>query len=184
MIRHLALLLTLPAAGLALGAPAAAESWIFRHSTYSHDPATGERVCQFRPETPSYYRVDDTYMESGYRHIHAGLRGADGSYDETHVVQTWGLGELIRPYGEWLHPYRAGAAPYGPWGNPSGPWTLPFDSWQNPYGLGKLPYGPYGPGNTPYGGSYPAPNAAPGGGAYPSPYARPGGASPPHEPLP
>lgn len=122
-----------------------AESWIFRPSTFSHDAATGQRVAQFQPEAPAYYRSDPTYQESGYRHIRSALRGADGSYDYQHIVQTWGLGQLIRPYGEWEYPYRAGATPYGPWGNPSGPWTLPFDSWINPYGLGKLPTPPWSP---------------------------------------
>lgn len=124
---------------------ARADSWIFRPSTFSHDAATGRRVAQFQPETTAYYRSDPTYQESGYRHIRSALRGADGSYDYQHIVQTWGLGQLIRPYGEWEYPYRAGATPYGPWGNPGGPWTLPFDSWINPYGLGKLPNPPWSP---------------------------------------
>jgi hypothetical protein len=149
------------AAALAIATSASAETWIFRRSAYSHDPETGQRVVQYAQEQQSYLREDDTYMESGYRHIHVGLRGADGSYDHTNVVQTWGLGTAIRPYGEWEFPYRAGATPYGPWGNPQGPWTLPFDSWVNPYGLGSMPflngqnampYAPYGGANVPYGG--------------------------------
>jgi hypothetical protein len=130
---------------------AASESWLFRPSTYSHDPLSGYRVAQYRPEKPAEPLYDDTYLQSGYRHVRAGLRGADGSHDYLHVVQTWGAGELIRPYGEWLYPYRAGATPYGPWGNPQGPWTLPFDSWINPYGLGRLPNPPWWlPGPTPF----------------------------------
>ena len=143
MTRHLRLVF-LALAALAVARPAAADGWIFRPSTYSHDEA-GNRVAQYQPERPAFFRFDDTYMESGYRHSHISIPGGDGSYDHLHVVQTWGLGEFIRPYGEWEYPYRAGATPYGPWGNPSGPWTLPFDSWQNPYGLGKLPWGGYSP---------------------------------------
>lgn len=171
MKRHLAFVLTLPL--LAAAWPASAESWIFRPSTYSHNPATGERIVQYRPERPAYARVDPTYMESGYRHEHIGFVGADGSYDHTHVVQTWGAGELIRPYGEWLYPYRAGATPYGPWGNPQGPWTTPFQSWVNPYGLGKLPNPPWGYGPSPYppvygpnGPNLPAPPIPQSGGGY------------------
>ncbi len=164
-----------------------AESWIFRPSTFSHDAATGRRVAQFRPEATAYYRSDPTYQESGYRHIRSALRGADGSYDYQHIVQTWGLGQLIRPYGEWEYPYRAGATPYGPWGNPGGPWTLPFDSWINPYGLGKLPnppWSPWYPGGAvppimPPGGGYPPAAGGPGGpGGLPSgpgPWMPPGG---------
>jgi hypothetical protein len=103
-------------------------------------------VNQYQPEQTPIARTDPTYQESGYRHNHVAIR-AGGGEDHLHVVQTWGQGESIRPYGEWEYPFRAGATPFGPWGNPQGPWTLPFDSWQNPYGLGQLPYlsSPYGP---------------------------------------
>jgi hypothetical protein len=164
MTRHLGLLFALALAALTCTRPAAADGWLFRPSTFSHD-ADGNRVAQYQPERPTFFRFDDTYMESGYRHSHISIPGGDGSYDHLHVVQTWGLGESIRPYGEWLYPYRAGATPYGPWGNPSGPWTLPFDSWQNPYGLGKLPWGGYSP-YYPHGGGMPAPY----GGALPPGY--------------
>ena len=136
-------------------------SWIFRPSYFSHDSDTGKRVDQYEPEQTTYYRDDPTYLESGFRHYQYGIEGPGGTADRLHVVQTWGLGDLIRPYGEWEFPYRAGATPYGPWGNPQGPWTLPFDSWQNPYGLLQQMqspgWGPYrngaGPGTVmPYGG--------------------------------
>jgi hypothetical protein len=144
------------------------ESWVFRSSYFSHDPDKGNRVAQYAPEPTSYYRDDPSYMESGYRHYQYEIVGPGGSADRMHVVQTWGLGLMLRPYGEWEYPYRAGATPYGPWGNPQGPWTLPFQSWENPYGLmqhlptpgwnvGPSPYG-LGTG-SPYGGS-----AAPGNG--------------------
>jgi hypothetical protein len=149
-----------------------AKSWIFRPSAYSHDWATGERVVQYQPEATTYYRDDPTYMESGYRQSRFALRGADGSYDYMHILQTWGLGEQIRPYGEWEFPYRAGATPYGPWGNPSGPWTLPFDSWINPYGLGKLPNPPWFPfgGGGPYMGIPSAGYPSYGNGPSPTPF--------------
>lgn len=100
--------------------------------------------------------VDPTYMQSGYRHYRSSIR-VGGSADHVHVVQTWGLGELIRPYGEWLYPFRAGATPFGPWGNPQGPWTTPFGSWINPYGLGQLPNPPWF--FPPYPVPYPVPYA-------------------------
>ncbi len=122
-----------------------ADSWVFRQGRYSHDPATGHRVDQFAPKAPSLADVDPHYVRSGYRHKRSTLRGADGSADRVHVVETWGAGDSIRPYGEWQYPYRAGATPYGPWGNPQGPWTMPFDSWANPYGQwNRYPiYAPY-----------------------------------------
>lgn len=179
-----------PPPGAITSAPPEGPSWIFRQSRYSHNPTTGERVAQFQPEKPAYPQYDPTYTESGYRHYHTALRGPDGSYDHSHIVQTWGAGEFIRPYGEWEFPFRAGATPFGPWGNPQGPWTLPFESWVNPYGLGRLPnppwpsYGPYsgpsqGPAGAapyvPYGGPQPPPVGppqayAPQGGAHQPPF--------------
>lgn len=116
------------------GLPAArAESWIFRPSYFSHNDQ-GERVAQYEQPAPAYARVGENYLQSGFRHNHTQIR-VGGSEDNVHVVETWGDGQWIRPYGEWEFPFRAGATPYGPWGNPQGPWTLPFDSWSNPYGL-------------------------------------------------
>jgi hypothetical protein len=147
MRRQTTLILALFAAGSAPTGAARAGSWVFEPSYYSHSPETGERVVQYQPEMPSFVRVDPTYQESAYRHDQSTVR-VGNSADHLHVVQTWGQGENLRPYGEWQFPFRAGATPYGPWGNPQGPWTLPFDSWQNPYGLGRFnqpwPY-PAGP---------------------------------------
>jgi hypothetical protein len=141
MTRHIALLVVLAASASA--GTAAASSWIFQPSYYSHSPETGQRVVQYQPEQPAIAPFDPTYQESGYRQSTASIRVGNSS-DHIHVVQTWGQGENIRPYGEWLFPYRAGATPYGPWGNPQGPWTLPFDSWQNPFALGQMQQGPWG----------------------------------------
>lgn len=146
MRRHLAFLIAVSAVGSAVAAPAVAESWIFKPSTFSHDPVTGARVNQFAPKQPAYAPADGTYMQSGYRHMRLGLRAGD-SADRLHVVETWGAGQAIRPYGEWLFPFRAGATPYGPWGNSRGPWTMPFDSWINPYGQwNRYRLFPWGPG--------------------------------------
>ena len=121
---------------LAPVAQASDVSWIFHPGYYTHSPVTGQRVAQYEPERPSIVPVDPTYQESGYRHqlVQVGT-------DWLNLVQTWGAGTAIRPYGEWEYPYRPGATPYGPWVNPQGPWTLPFDSWQNPYGMNRQPYG-------------------------------------------
>jgi hypothetical protein len=120
-------------------------SWVFRPGYYTHSPVTGERVAQYEPERPSIVPTDPTYEESGYRHT-----VIQSGNDRLNIVQTWGAGTAIRPYGEWEYPYRAGATPFGPWGNPQGPWTLPFGAWQNPYALNRLPYR-YGPGALGYG---------------------------------
>lgn len=152
---------------------ASESSWIFRPSTYTHDPATGDRVAQFAQEKPALVREDPTYEQSAYRHTRSGIRIGD-TFDYLHIVETWGRGEDIRPYGEWLFPFRAGATPYGPWGNPQGPWTTPFGSWVNPYGLGRMPTPPW----SPY---YPWPYRP---GAAPTPGTPPATTSPPSAPSP
>jgi len=143
MRRHLVLVIALAAMGPA-GVMASESAWIFRRSTYTHDDATGQRVAQYAREQPAYKLEDPSYQQSAYRHSRSGFRVGE-SYDYLHVVETWGQGEYLRPYGEWQYPYRAGATPYGPWGNPQGPWTTPFGSWVNPYGLGQLPNPPWSP---------------------------------------
>ena len=170
MRRHLVLLAVFSAlAPAAVGQ--AADSWIFRATRYTHDPESGQRVSQYARKQPAYVRDDPTYVQSGYRHNRSTLRGIGGSVDRRHTVETWGEGEMIRPYGEWQRPFRAGATPYGPWGNAGGPWTLPFESWDNPYGLGNLRHPPYPhweyPMSGPYAGSQPGPHA----GSQPGPYA-------------
>jgi len=153
MMRHLAFASTL-AVGMLLVSTVEGD-WAFKQSYYSHDLTSGQRVAQHSPGETPYARVEPNYQQSAYRHQRIRIGGPRGSADNIHIVETWGEGESIRPYGEWLRPYRAGATPYGPWGNPQGPWTLPFDSWVNPYGLGQLPYPPYpyGGGHQPYSGS-------------------------------
>jgi len=150
MKRHLVLLAAV--AATSASALHARADWIFRRSTFSHDRTTAKRVDQYASQKVSYTRNDPSYLESGYRHNRSVLRGADGSADRLHTVQTWGAGEAIRPYGEWQRPYRAGATPYGPWGNPQGPWTTPFESWINPYGQwNRYFYAPWGHGGLGHG---------------------------------
>ncbi|MFH1921599.1 MAG: hypothetical protein ABIP48_17175 [Planctomycetota bacterium] len=146
MTRHLCSLVAFSAIALVFAGRAEAASWIFQPSSFTHDPATGKRVAQFAPKKTPYVRGDASFRQSAYRHHRSTIRVGD-SADRMHIVETWGEGEAIRPYGEWQRPYREGATPYGPWGNPQGPWTTPFGSWGNPYGLGRLPYPPwpYGP---------------------------------------
>lgn len=152
MKRHLVISAATIAVLAAVGPAKAA--WIFHPSRYSHDPATGQRVVQFAPAEPSLAKVDPTYQLSVYRHNRSSLR-IGNSADHLHVVETWGQGDSIRPYGEWLYPFREGATPFGPWGNPQGPWTDPFGAWVNPYGLGRLPHPPWPHYGNPY--PYPAP---------------------------
>ncbi len=154
-------------------------SWIFHPGYYTHSPVNGQRVAQYEPERPSVVPVDPTYQESGYRHqlVQVGT-------DWLNLVQTWGAGTAIRPYGEWEYPYRPGATPYGPWRNPQGPWMRPYDSWQNGYGMNRQPYG-YGPSISGYGpGGSGAWQAGPQQQFFPTPMPFSGGGSVPPVPGP
>ena len=132
-------------AGITASAATAATDkgeWAFKPSYFTHDPASGQRVVQYAEGEKAYAQIDN-YRRSGYRQQRIKIRGVSGSADNIHIVETWGDGENIRPYGEWQRPYRSGATPYGPWGNARGPWTMPFQSWENPYGLGNLRHPPW-----------------------------------------
>jgi hypothetical protein len=135
-------------------ATAAAGSWIFQPSSFTHDSSSGERVVQYAPKKPPIVRTDPTYRQSAYRHHRSTIR-VGGSADRLHTVETWGAGASLRPYGEWQRPFREGATLYGPWG---------------PYGLGRslAPRWGYPPG-SPY---RPLPFMPDAGGLYPpgSPY--------------
>lgn len=105
---------------LAVGAATAqsdARDWIFRPSTYSHDPVTHQRVTQFAPLPPVVVYQRPDYLRSGLRQQRSTIR-AGGSLDSYHVVDRYG--ENIRPYGEWLFPYRPYGVPYDAWGPPFG----------------------------------------------------------------
>ena len=176
MIRHLVFASALAAGTLA--ASTVEGDWAFQQSYYTHNPATGQRVVQHSPGTTPYARIEPNYQQSGYRQQRIRIGGRRGGADNIHIVETWGNGENIRPYGEWQHPYRAGATPYGPWGNSQGPWTQPFESWVNPYGLGQLPYPPY-----PYGGYGPHPQPLPGQGSTGQGFSGQGGPPPGRTPT-
>jgi hypothetical protein len=165
-LRHFTLAAVI-AVGLGGLRTAEADSWIFRPSYYTHDLETGQRVAQFAPAVTPYVAIDPTYQRSGYIHSESTLQVGD-SADHTHIVETWGQGAAIRPYGEWLYPYRPGATPYNPGWGPGGAWTQ-SGAVANPYGANPAPYaqpnlGLYGPA-APYApqspGLSPPPNPAP-----------------------
>jgi hypothetical protein len=115
-------------------------SWIFRRSTYSHDPYTGARVAQYM-RTPPVEPLDDPRMvTSRYRRSRTNLRGAQGSNDTYYEVQTWGNGrggidaEWERFHDAWKESYLSGGS------FNQGPGFVP----QWGYG-GGIPGGAYGP---------------------------------------
>jgi hypothetical protein len=104
-----------------------APSWVFRRSTYSHDPYTGARVAQYF-RTPPVEPLDDPRMvTSRYRRSRTNLRGANGSFDTYYEVQAWGNGrggidaEWERFHDAWKESYLSGGfynqgAGSSPWG--------------------------------------------------------------------
>ena len=152
-------------------------SWIFRRSTYSHDPETGVRVAQYMRTPPVEPLEDERNVTSRYRRIQTNLRGTNGSNDTTYEVQAWGNGrggidaEWERFHDAWKESYLQNGYFNGPaFGNPGfnrgwnggpwngggwngggwngGGWNGPGPGWQGNWG-----HGPWqnngGPGNGP-----------------------------------
>jgi len=103
-------------------------SWVFRHSTYTHDPETGARVGQFARIEPVEPLDDQRLVTSSYRRMRSENRGRDGSMDTTYVVQGWGtgggeLGAQWQMFNDvWKEAILSGSffngeQAFGPWGN-------------------------------------------------------------------
>ena len=129
-------------------ADARAIDWLTAPSTFTHDPASGERVSQYSPIGPFYIYPRADYVRSGYRQKRSTIQ-VGSSADHLHLVEEWG--RPVRPYGEWRFPYRPYSVPYDLWGPPFG--GLGNSGFGFGYGYGRGPY------PTPYGGH--------GGGGYP-----------------
>ena len=75
---------------LASGASAArAESWIFRRSYYSHDPATHIQLGVQPRGGPYYARPFGASVNTGYRHLHSTIRVGGQTRDHVHVYESW-----------------------------------------------------------------------------------------------
>jgi hypothetical protein len=103
-------------------------SWVFRRSTYSHDPYAGARVAQYM-RTPPVEPLDDPRMvTSRYRRSRTNLRGTNGSFDTYYEVQAWGNGrggidaEWERFHDAWKESYLSGG--FYNQGPGTSPWGL------------------------------------------------------------
>jgi hypothetical protein len=115
-------------------------SWVFRRSTYSHDPETGARVAQYMRTPPVEPLEDERNVTSRYRRIQTNLRGADGSNDTTYEVQAWGNGRGGMD-AEWERFHSAWKESYLQNGYFNGPAYGGFPG-QNSYGYGNGYGGP------------------------------------------
>ena len=137
-------------------------SWMFRRSTYSHDPVTGARVAQYQRIAPVEPLQDEREYTSRYRRIRTNLRGTDGSIDSTYEVQGWGNGrggldaEWERFHDAWKESYLQNGSsnqngrPWG-WGNGwNGGWNNGWNGGWNGNGGGWNGGGPWngGPGGN------------------------------------
>jgi hypothetical protein len=153
-------------------------SWIFRRSTYSHDPMTGARVAQYMRTPPVEPLDDERNVTSRYRRSRTNIRGADGSIDTYYEVQAWGNGrggidaEWERFHDAWKESYLQNGFynqgpgfnnnPHRPWGwgnnfngwHGGGPnWGFPGGGWNNGWGGGNWgPQGPWPHNGGPHGG--------------------------------
>ena len=131
-------------------APAASRadeaSWIFAPAQYSHSPTTGQRVAQYCPESHGLHLGRrHLHGKHPYRHSTMSIQVGDTS-DHLHIVQTWGQGMAIRPYGKWEYPFPHWRHALWPLGQPARAMDIALRLLGgNPYGLGQLPNssGPY-----------------------------------------
>jgi len=139
-------------------------SWIFRHSTYSHDPETGARVAQYMRTPPVEPLEDERLITSRYRRSRTNLRGANGSVDTYYETQAWGNGrggidsEWERFHDAWKESYLQGGyynqnPGYGQGPGYGGGWNNngPGYGYGNGYPGYGFPGQGYGPGNGGWG---------------------------------
>lgn len=89
-------------------------SWIFRRSTYTHDPYTGARVAQYQRLPAIEPLEDERLVTSRYHRVQTNLRGTNGSSESYYDVQSWGNGrggidaEWERFHNAWKESYLQG----------------------------------------------------------------------------
>ncbi len=132
-------------------------SWVFRRSTYTHDPYTGARVAQYMRTPPVEPLDDERMVTSRYRRSRTNLRGIDGSVDTYYEVQAWGNGrggidaEWERFHDAWKESILSGG-----YYNQRPGYVAPWSYGGPGYGYAYPDYGFPGHG---YGGSYYPPHS-------------------------
>ena len=69
---------------------ASAESWIFRHSYYSHDPTTNVRIGRQYSQGPVFTRPTGGYVSGGWRWQYAPIIIGGQMYDNYNYYESWG----------------------------------------------------------------------------------------------
>lgn len=125
-------------------------------STYTHDPASGQRIDQYALPAEAYGPSRNAVQRSGYRHYRSTLQ-AGLSSDNLHIVEQWG--KQVIPYEQWRFPYRPYGVPYDAWGPPT-PYGIFNGQIGLPPGIGPFP----GVGTHPGYGNVPGHGNVPGNG--------------------
>jgi len=90
MIRQCkALMIAAFLAGALAGPAAAAESWVFQRSYYSHEPAERVQIGPRATGGPYYTRPRGVYVNSGYRNLRSTIRIGGRTYDHLNVWESW-----------------------------------------------------------------------------------------------
>lgn len=136
------------------------KSWVFKRSTFTHDPQTNVRVAQYDRIAPVEALPDPREVTSGYRRTRTTLRGINGSVDSYYQVQNYGNSrggldaEWERFHDAWRQSTVAGG--YSQYGYGGGYGGRYYGSGYGRPGYGRSGYGGpgYAPGPTPYGPAY------------------------------
>ena len=119
-----------------------ADDWMTWASTYTHSPASGQRVDQYAVVEQPLAPFREDFSRSGYRNFRSTLQ-AGQSADNVHVVEQWG--QPVIPYEQWRFPFRPYAVPYNAWG-PQAPYGITNGTFQANIGVNPGGYGPPGGG--------------------------------------
>lgn len=74
---------------LAAAHSARAESWMFRRSYYSHDPATHVRIGRQYSTGPIFTRPQGEFISTGQRYLRSTIQVGGQTYDHLYLNEAW-----------------------------------------------------------------------------------------------
>jgi len=77
------------AIGLSSTGAAAAESWMFERSYYSHKPETPVQVGRRARGGPFYTRPQGAYFNGGFRRLRSTINVGGYVYDNLNLFESW-----------------------------------------------------------------------------------------------
>jgi hypothetical protein len=89
MKRLLGVVLLLAICLSSAGAAAAAESWMFERSYYSHKPETPVQVGRRARGGPFYTRPQGAYFNGGFRRLRSTINVGGYVYDNLNLFESW-----------------------------------------------------------------------------------------------